>query len=81
MATKTLTPLRPVAEQVRELSNAIRSERERDEARPGDKARNCKHYEGMLSARYGHCNATPHWAGVHPLSDCPQTCQCFRGRA
>jgi hypothetical protein len=80
MATKTLTPLRPVAEQVRELSNAIRSERERDEARPGDKARNCKHYEGTVSW-YGHCNATPHDAFVHPLSECPQTCPCFRRRS
>jgi hypothetical protein len=39
---KTLTPLRPVAEQVRDLSDAILAERERETAREGDTAWNCE---------------------------------------
>jgi hypothetical protein len=81
MATKTLTQLRPVAEQVRELSNAIRSELELGKARAWDTASDCECYDGMMTTRYGHCRATPLYAGVPPSSSCPQTCQCFRRRS
>lgn len=77
---KFKTKPRPVADEVCKLSNAILAERERETALEADRAEDCECYDGMMTTRYGHCRATPLYAGVHPSSSCPQTCRCFRRR-
>jgi hypothetical protein len=80
---KTLTPLRPVTEQVRDLSGAILAERERETARHGDTAWNCEKFHPALppyACTWGYCEATPMMSSMRVEYDCPQTCPCFRRR-
>ena len=77
---KTLTQPRPVRDELIALTCAVRAERDRGKARPGDTASDCEHSRFSCWSGRSWCDAVSLEPHVYFDFPCTASCKSFRRR-